>query len=126
MENSLLRPTINSLSSAFFPWGGKREVKLLRIQGGLSEPGRAFAHLVLGFIRVKVSIFVVLDDGSGRQLVQELDTQTDEEGVFLLVTKGGAEGRRLTVPLVFCSSLVDTMVRSSLPLRFPQRVACRI
>lgn len=37
---------------------------------------------MLGFIRVQVSIFVVLDDGSGRQLVQELDTQTDEEGVF--------------------------------------------
>lgn len=74
---------------------------------------------MLGFIRVQVSIFVVLDDGSGRQLVQELDTQTDEEGVFPLVTTGGAEGRRLTVPQVFCSSLVDTMVWSSLPLRFP-------
>lgn len=90
MENSLLKLTINSLSSAFFPWGGKREVKLLGSSGGLSEPGRlAFAHLVLGFIRVQVSIFVVLDDGSGRQLVQELDTQTDKEDVFLLVTKRG-------------------------------------
>lgn len=44
---------------------------------------------MLGFIRVQVSIFVVLDDGSGRQLVQELDTETDEDDVIPLVTTGG-------------------------------------
>lgn len=72
---------MKSLSSAFFPCGGKG--KLLRISGRLSEAGRlALAHLVLGFVRVQVSVFVVLDDGSGRQLVQELDTQTHEEDLF--------------------------------------------
>lgn len=44
---------------------------------GFLNPGRlAFAHLVLGFIRVQVSIFVVSDDGSCCQLVQELEAQT--------------------------------------------------
>lgn len=80
---------------------------------------------MLGGVCVQVPVFVVPDDGSRCELVQKL-----KEGVFRdfprWLAQSGAKGRRLTVPLVFCSSLVDTMVRSSLPLKFPRRVAWKI
>lgn len=115
MENSLLRLMTKSLSSAFLPCrdanSSSASQALRRLWGSRDV---AVAHLVLGFVCVQVSIFVVPDDGSRRQLVQELNAQTHEEDVVRdfprQLAQSGAERRRLTVPLVFCSSLVDTIV----------------
>lgn len=65
---------------------------------------------MFGFVDVEVSVFVIPDEGSGRELVKKLSTQM-KSGQSVHVQTVWYDF--LTVPLVFCSSLVDTIVFSS-------------